>query len=560
MNRNETRSTPTSRAYRVALTLVVATASVVEAASLGQAGDAPLGVLRVRHGSHQSADVRTDVAPQIARGAATVATVAAGGAGGALVIDATFDGTITSDPNAAAIEAAIADAIRPYESLFDDPITVSIRFRYATTYSDGTTPLPGLLAASETSTYVLAWSAFVPALTSDATTPNDVEANVSLIGVALSPKIYPSSADGRAVGLATPPVMFADGSVGPGGPYDGIVTINANAPFDFTRPPAPGAVDARRSIEHEIDEVLGLGSNIGRYSDLRPQDLFSWSAPNVRNLTATGSRYFSIDAGITNLVGFNQDPDGDYGDWLSAPCPQATPYVQNAFSCPDQVDDVTATSPEGIGLDVIGYDLVTHPSTSTTSASTTTTPTTSTTTTTTPPCPSPEVECCPAGQPGCGVCGVDCGNGACCPGNLPVCDNADGLCRACAPSQVQCCPAGQPGCGVCGTSCGDGTCCPETKPVCDNANGVCLVQGPPDSSDPECAPDQVPCTDSIAGFTDEACCAQPTKAKDCAAACSAIVADCKESCASASRPKKCRKRCQAAIVGHCRRSRPHACS
>jgi phosphodiesterase/alkaline phosphatase D-like protein len=32
--------------------------------------------------------------------------------------------------------------------------------------------------------------------------------------------------------------------------------------------------------------------------------------------------------------------------------------VQNTFVCPGQYSDVTATSPEGINLDVIGYDLV----------------------------------------------------------------------------------------------------------------------------------------------------------------------------------------------------------
>jgi hypothetical protein len=32
--------------------------------------------------------------------------------------------------------------------------------------------------------------------------------------------------------------------------------------------------------------------------------------------------------------------------------------VQNAFVCPDQFSDISATSPEGINLDVIGYDLV----------------------------------------------------------------------------------------------------------------------------------------------------------------------------------------------------------
>jgi hypothetical protein len=58
------------------------------------------------------------------------------------------------------------------------------------------------------------------------------------------------------------------------------------------------------------------------------------------------------------MVNFNQGPTGDFGDWLSEDCPQSHPYVQNAFSCTGQFSDVTATSPEGINLDVIGYDLV----------------------------------------------------------------------------------------------------------------------------------------------------------------------------------------------------------
>jgi hypothetical protein len=165
--------------------------------------------------------------------------------------------------------------------------------------------------------------------------------------------------------------MFANGTVGTGGPYDGIVTLNSNQPYQFTRPPSAGNFDAQRSTEHEIDEVLGLGSflNFTSPSDLRPQDLFSWSAPGTRNLTTTGSRYFSINGGNTNIIGFNQDADGDFGDWLSGPCPQVNPYPQNAFGCPGQFADVTASLPEGINLDVIGYDLGVTSYTITTSSS-----------------------------------------------------------------------------------------------------------------------------------------------------------------------------------------------
>src|SRR5207247_1351407 len=97
------------------------------------------------------------------------------------------------------------------------------------------------------------------------------------------------------------------------------------------------------------------------FTDPQPQDLFSWSSFGTRNLTTNGSRYFSIDSGQINIVDFNQNPNGDFGDWVSSPsvddCPQDHPYVQNAFGCPGVEADISATSPEGINLDVIGYDL-----------------------------------------------------------------------------------------------------------------------------------------------------------------------------------------------------------
>src|SRR3954469_15178379 len=275
-----------------------------------------------------------------------------------LMIHATFDSSITGNQNAAAIEAMINRAISIYESLFSDPITIQIRFRYATTGPDGSHLPQGTVSQSDTGLYILPWNTFVSALRADAKTNNDNVANASLPGSALSTNMRPSSANGRAVGLNTPPAMFADGTVGQGGPYDGIVTLNSSKPFQFSRPVNANSFDAQRLTEHEIDEVIGLGSHLGHNSnDLRPQDLFSWSSAGHRNTTSSGTRYFSTNSGMTNIVGFNQDPGADFGDWLSEPCPQAHPYPQNAFSCVGQSSDIAASSPEGINLDVIGYDL-----------------------------------------------------------------------------------------------------------------------------------------------------------------------------------------------------------
>jgi hypothetical protein len=280
--------------------------------------------------------------------------------GAGLVISATFDSSITNNPNAAAIESTINQAVAVYESLFADPIDVSILFRYANTAPDGSPLGSGALAESDFVVYSMDWNSFISALTADATTSNDTTANNSLPGTALSANVAPSSANGRALGLGTAPAMFADGSLGDGGPFDGIVTLNSAAPFQFTRPTNSSNFDGLDAIEHEMDEIMGLGSYLnGGGTDLRPQDLFSWSSPGNRNVSGTGSRYFSINSGDTDIVGFNQDSSGDFGDWLSESCPQSHPYVQNAFACPGQSSGVTSTSPEGINLDVIGYDLVT---------------------------------------------------------------------------------------------------------------------------------------------------------------------------------------------------------
>jgi hypothetical protein len=295
-------------------------------------------------------------------GAYTRVMTAATEATTGLNINPTFDPSITGNPNAAAIEAMINRAISFHESLFNDPITIQIRFRYSTIGPDGT-PLPaGAVAQSVFVLYHVPWNVYIGALRADARTGNDNLANASLPGAALSPNIKPRSAGGRAVGLDTPTAMCANGSLCQGGPYDGIVTLNSSVPYQFTRPTNSSHLDAQRSTEHEVDEVIGLGSHLGdNGNDLHPQDLFSWSSPGVRNRTSSGTRYFSINGGVTNIVNFNQNPTGDFGDWLGGTCPQVHPYVQNAFGCTGQSSDIAATSPEGINLDVVGYDLANGP-------------------------------------------------------------------------------------------------------------------------------------------------------------------------------------------------------
>ena len=138
------------------------------------------------------------------------------------------------------------------------------------------------------------------------------------------------------------------------------MTLVSTTPFSFSRPVAGGTFDARGAVQHEMDEVLGFGSGLNLADPIvswRPVDLFSYSAAATRNVTSTGTRYLSIDSGTTNLIGFNQISPADYGDWAGT-CPIATPRPQDAFACSGQsVPDLAANSPEGILLDVIGYDV-----------------------------------------------------------------------------------------------------------------------------------------------------------------------------------------------------------
>src|SRR5215469_2982365 len=208
-----------------------------------------------------------------------------------LTIQATFDGSITGQPNAAAIEASINQAIAIYESLFTDPITIPIRFRYAATLPDGT-PLTDLVE-SLTVIYTVGSNTWFNALRADAKSSNDSVAIASLPDATLFPAIIASSANGRALGQNTPPAMNADGTVSVGGPYDGIVTLNSATSFQFFRPTDANRFDAQRSIERGIDSIMGILYN---FTGLMPNDLFSWSGPGQRNSDVGAARYLSIDS------------------------------------------------------------------------------------------------------------------------------------------------------------------------------------------------------------------------------------------------------------------------
>jgi hypothetical protein len=265
-----------------------------------------------------------------------------------LTITPTFDSSITSDPNALAIEGVINSAINFYQSTFADPITVAINFSEMTSG----------LGQSSTFFANVGYATYLAALRADAKDATDATATGLLPNSATNPvngsaTINVKTANLRAVGInANPPSGQPDGSIG----------LNTHI-TDVGSPGTSGTYSLFATVEHEIDEVLGLGSALASppFGTIFPEDLYRYDASGNRSFTTNSSAhaFFSINR-TDDLAQFdNQNDGGDFGDWQSNPLPGGVgPKVQDAFASPGAHPVLTLSSPEVIALDAIGYDLV----------------------------------------------------------------------------------------------------------------------------------------------------------------------------------------------------------
>jgi hypothetical protein len=274
----------------------------------------------------------------------------------------TFGSSITSDPNAAAIEGAINAAITAVETPFSNPVTVKIYFQEG-----------GGLGQSDTSIFGSSYFNYYNAIKANASSSSQLTALASL-GAAPGPgtgnpvtgnnsgvSIVLTSANGRALGFNTP-----GGVAAAGGLYDSVISLNTS----ITAPPNPlngGTYGLQAVAAHEIDEVLGvggpgttLGSGFDTQGFIGEEDLYRYSAPGVRSFstvqTTSPFSYYSIDGGKTVMSYFNQTAGADYADWLSNPIPAGFgPQVQDAFGQPNTNP---ALGPNELtALNVAGWDL-----------------------------------------------------------------------------------------------------------------------------------------------------------------------------------------------------------
>ncbi len=289
----------------------------------------------------------------------------------ALTISATFAGAYTL-----AQQAEVATAINFYQTTFSDTMTLNIRF-----LNSG-----GGLGSSSQFFYRVNYDTYLTALRNDKTSVADNTALTSLpngTGPLPTPgqnspvagtgnEIVINRANAAAVGLNVG--AQSNGTT----TWDADIDLNLGLMSSNHASPTPGLYDLRSVAMHEINEVLGTPSNLGRTNAffINPATAINWSAPmdlfrydtlGARNFTTAGDNaYLSIDGGATTLVRFNQGLGGSGGDYSDFWSGNGTgnfgnnpPYrIQDAFSASGRAAEMGI---ETTMLDVIGYTIIPVP-------------------------------------------------------------------------------------------------------------------------------------------------------------------------------------------------------
>jgi hypothetical protein len=294
--------------------------------------------------------------------AALVAAFASVGSANAnLIINATMDPSLSSSA-----VTVITNAITFYQTNITTPVTVNIAFA---NMSSG-------LGSSTTVVYPESYAAYRADLVSNASGANDAHALATLPATSTNPvngatSVNLKSANARAVGFAG---AVGESFAGSGSPCsnsfvgDSCIGVRLAITND-TLLGTPGGYSLLSVVEHEIDEALGLGSELPDTTFLggnpAAEDLFRYASPGVRSFAVNAScgspptAYLSIDGGVTNLDSFNNcsQSNGDYGDWVV----HSPAQVQDWQGTPGATAFLTTGSPEMTALDVIGYTLAPEP-------------------------------------------------------------------------------------------------------------------------------------------------------------------------------------------------------
>jgi hypothetical protein len=262
-----------------------------------------------------------------------------------LIIFTEFDSSTTNAP--AGFFTAVNAAVEYWERAIVDPIQVTIEFGWGKV--GGQALGSGALGESETSGLNFTYAQVRQALTSHATSPDQVTAAHSLPATApTSASYFVALGEAMVLGL-TPSANQLDGAVG----------MSSTSPFTFDpyHRAVAGDYDAIGTMEHEISEVLGRIAGSGVLQNGTPQyspaDLFRYTGPGKLALTPEAAS-FSINGGQTLLLPFNNPSYSDAADW-------ATSVQGDAFGEGFAGLQAVVSPTDREFMNVLGFDLAPDP-------------------------------------------------------------------------------------------------------------------------------------------------------------------------------------------------------
>ena len=225
------------------------------------------------------------------------------------VINITWDSSVASAPSG--FTSAVIAAAQYLESEFTNAVTVNIDIGYGEVA--GTSLGSGVLGASESYLQGVSYSSLLSALSA-----NNQDATNASVLASLPPtspvngNLWLTTAEAKSLGVVSPTATALDGYVG----------FSSSYPFTYNdaNGVAAGTYDFNGVAVHELTEVLGrimlTGNTIGSYpNSYTLYDLLHYSAPGVRDFSASTAGYFSVNGGTTNGGNLNTTTGGDAGDW-----------------------------------------------------------------------------------------------------------------------------------------------------------------------------------------------------------------------------------------------------
>lgn len=275
------------------------------------------------------------------------------GSSNGLEINLIWDSSVQTSSDWKAIEAAVVSAAEIYTSTFSNHAVLNIEVGSGEV--GGAALSSGALGESESLGYVTSYNTVVHALSNtDAGLVNSGLVSSHALGATsalTSDSFFVPSSEAKVLGLVSPTATAVDGYIG----------LASGSALYF--PGNGGAIgstqyDAVGVAAHELSEVMGRigmeGQAGASHTKLyTPLDLFRYLAPNSLDVTPTAA-YFSTNAGVTDLLSYNNPQDGgDAADLATSTANRTNSY--DAFGTPGVIDSVTGS--DLLEVAVLGYQV-----------------------------------------------------------------------------------------------------------------------------------------------------------------------------------------------------------